>query len=150
MFKKLVNGGVAGRVGRMFRAIRHGHPVVQSKKLAHGNAVIEWSPSRRRILRATADEKGTGSHQGMQFVEVAPFLEQAGVKPTSGIRRGGDTALAPWSGMPPEIPRFPVINAWASIENDAGIGPGGAGEALEGEAHRRRPRAARTAACRRG
>ena len=61
MFEKIVDCGVAGRVGRMFRAVRHGHPVVQSKKLAHGNAVIE------------------GSHEGMQFVEVAPFLEQAGV-----------------------------------------------------------------------
>ena len=79
MFEKIVDGGVAGLVGRMFRAIRHGHPVVQSKKLAHGNAVIEGRPSRRRILRATADEKRAGSHKGMQFVEVAPFLEQTGV-----------------------------------------------------------------------
>ena len=142
MFEKIVDGGVAGLVGGMFRAIRHGHPVVQSKKLAHGNAVIEGSPSRRRILRATADEKGTGSHKCMQFVEVAPFLEQEGVKPTGGIRRGGDTTLAPWSGMPPEIPRFPVINAWASIEDDAGIGPGGAGEALEQARGEHRPLAA--------
>ena len=142
MFEKIEDGGVAGRVGGMFRTVRHGHPVFQSKKLAHGNAVIEESPSRRRILRATADEKGTGSHEGMQFVEVTPFFEQAGVKPTSWIRRGGDTTLAPWAWMPPEIPRFPVINAWASIEDDAGIGPGGAGEALEQARGEHRPLAA--------
>ena len=79
MFEEIVDCGVAVLVGRVFRTVRHGYPVVQSKKLAHGNAVIEGRPSRRRILRATADEKGTGSHKGMQFVEVAPFLKQAGV-----------------------------------------------------------------------
>lgn len=142
MFEEIVDCGVAGRVGRVFWPVCHGHPVFQSKKLAHGNAVIEGRPTRMRILRATADEKGTGSHKGMQFVEVAPFLEQAGVKPTGGIRRGGNTTLAPWSGMPPEIPRFPVINAWASIEDDAGIGPGGAGEALEQAGGEHRPLAA--------
>ena len=79
MFEEIVDGCVAGSVWRMLRAIRHGHPVVQSKKLAYGNAVIERRPSRRRILRAPAHKKGAGSHKGMQFVEVATFLEQAGV-----------------------------------------------------------------------
>ena len=79
MFEEIVDCGVAVLVGRVFRTVRHGYPVVQSKKLAHGNAMIEGRPSRRRILRAPDDEKGAGSHEGMQFVEVATFLEQTGV-----------------------------------------------------------------------
>ena len=79
MFEEIVDGGIAVLVGRVPRAIGHGHPIVQSKKLAHGNGMIEGLPSRRRILRAPADEKRPGSHKGMQFVEVATFLEQAGV-----------------------------------------------------------------------
>ena len=127
----------------MERTVRHCDAVVVTKESIHGEGVGEGGPTGGGVLRAAADEERARGHEGVQFVKIVALRDELRVG--AGARGGGgdETARARDRRVEAEIPGFLIVDAGARfVEDDAGVGPDGAGEFVGEARGEQRPFAA--------
>ena len=76
-----LDSGVGSCMGRLVIATRSRH----AEQVVDGDDVVEGPPALGAILRAAGDEERPRGHQGVQFVQVVPFLDQLFVGAGAGI-----------------------------------------------------------------
>ena len=127
----------------MLGAIGHGDALGETEQAVDGDRVSKHGPTRGRVFGAAADEKRTRCHEGVEFVEIVALRDEFRVGTGAWGGRGNEATRACRGGVEAEIPRLLIVDARARfVEDDAGIGPDGAGEFVVKASGKQRPLAA--------